>query len=172
MLRRVERVAVEGTYRNDTITGGAGDDTLWGESGGDRLFGSTGDDSLAGGAGADTLIGGAGADTLRGGGDRDVFRFLATSDLQGGRDLIEDFVEGGEDRIDLSAVDANGAGAGNGRFTFLGADAFTGAGAELRSVATVAGLTVVSGDLDGDAQADFTLLLTGTHGLSAADILL
>ena len=86
--------------------------------------------------------------------------------------MIEDFVEGGEDRLDLSAVDANGAGAGNGAFAFLGAGAFTGAGAELRSVATSAALTVVSADLDGDAQADFALLLTGAHTLSASDILL
>jgi hypothetical protein len=48
----------------------------------------------------------------------------------------------------LSGIDANGTGAGEGTFTFLGSQAFTGIAGELR--AEVAdGKTVISGELNG-----------------------
>jgi len=50
------------------------------------------------------LVGGLGADTLVGGEGRDVFRYGTMGEID--RDHIRDFTPG-DDKIDLSAVDAN-----------------------------------------------------------------
>ena len=67
-----------------------------------------GNDVVIGSAGADAIIGGSGRDTLTGGAGNDTFIFTSTS--QSTRpstiDIITDFHQG-EDRIDLSGIDAN-----------------------------------------------------------------
>ena len=67
-----------------------------------------GNDVVIGSAGADAIIGGSGRDTLTGGAGNDTFIFTSTS--QSTRpstiDIITDFHRG-EDRIDLSGIDAN-----------------------------------------------------------------
>jgi Ca2+-binding RTX toxin-like protein len=142
----------------DTLTGDAGANTLWGQGGDDVLTGSGGGDTLKGGAGADRFV------------------YLAAGDSAGGlatQDKIGDFSAG--DRIDVSAIDANGAGSGNGSFTFItGAftGAFTGAGGELRAAAGVNGYLAVQGDIDGDMVADFTINVLSDHTLTAADFIL
>ncbi|MFC3079842.1 Ig-like domain-containing protein [Phenylobacterium terrae] len=170
----------------DTVSGGRGDDQLLGESGDDSLDGGRGRDTLEGGSGADTLsgglgddrlvgdsaddrlVGGSGADTLLGGagGDRFVFETLADFD-PAGRDWIADFRQ--PDRIDLSAIDAQTDLAGDQAFAFIGSDAFTAAG-QLRAVRDGA-LQIVSGDVDGDGQADFSFQVSAAR-LGAGDFLL
>jgi RHS repeat-associated protein len=54
---------LQGTTKNDSLTGKSGNDQLYGNAGNDTLIGNAGDDLLDGGAGADTLIGGLGNDT-------------------------------------------------------------------------------------------------------------
>lgn len=105
-----EGVVKTGTWRNDTLAGGAGNDTLSGragndtlvgKAGADKLFGDAGNDRLDGGAGNDTLEGGSGRDLLSGGAGADRFVFDATADRG---DKILDFRAAQGDRIDVSAL--------------------------------------------------------------------
>ncbi len=142
----------------DALVGGAGDDKLFGNAGNDVLYGGLGNDFLAGGLGADRLYGGSGYDRLSGGLGNDVFLFRALSHIGRGdtRDLIQDFRHG-QDKIDLSGIDANRTVAGNNAFSFIGKAAFTGVAGQLHLVAGV-----LSGDVNGDGVADFELRVQGT----------
>jgi Ca2+-binding RTX toxin-like protein len=145
-----------------------------GGAGNDGITGVDGDDALNGGAGNDTLIGYAGADDLTGGAGSDLFRYLTTADstvAAGGRDTIFGFAGG--DRIDLSALDANisGASPGDQAFNFIGTAAFTGVAGQLH-YAVVGGDAVVSGDVDGDGNADFAIVVDSVASLSAGSFLL
>jgi Ca2+-binding RTX toxin-like protein len=53
---------LQGTTKNDTLTGKGGNDQLYGNAGNDKLIGNAGDDLLDGGIGNDTLFGGLGND--------------------------------------------------------------------------------------------------------------
>jgi Ca2+-binding RTX toxin-like protein len=55
---------IDGSYRNDTLTGSTGANYLAGDLGNDSLDGGDGDDTINGGAGTDTMIGGSGNDWL------------------------------------------------------------------------------------------------------------
>lgn len=169
--------AMSGGDGNDDINGGAGDDILFGDGGLDTLAGGAGDDQLFGGASADTLRGGAGDDTLTGGAgsDRmsgesgaDTFVFAAVSDSVTGnaRDRIVDFTTR-DDKIDLSAIDANTLLAGKQIFSFIAAAAFSGTAGELRYAGGI-----LRGDVNGDTVADFELQLIGAPVLVAADLIL
>ncbi|MDQ1081377.1 hypothetical protein [Pseudoroseomonas cervicalis] len=123
---------------NDTLDGGSGNDFLEGGAGDDQLSGGDGDDTLSGGAGADVLVGGLGADVLRGGAGADVFRYQRAAELAG--DIIRDMEAG--DLLSLSAL---------GAFRFIGEDAFSGAGMEIRFDGGT-----LSIDQDGDGRAEIT----------------
>ena len=69
-----------------TVFGGEGDDTLEGGDDNDELFGEGGDDSIVGGFGEDSLFGGVGADFIN------------------AVDLVEDFIDGGDD-VDVALFD-------------------------------------------------------------------
>ncbi|NML18906.1 M10 family metallopeptidase C-terminal domain-containing protein [Azohydromonas caseinilytica] len=162
-----------------TIQGLAGDDQLRGEGGNDSVYGGTGSDALYGGAGADllqgdegsdVLTGGAGKDMLTGGEGSDRFVFQYTSDSgpsAATRDVITDFVQG-EDRIDLSALDANTATYAREAFSVVidAAAAFTAAG-QLRL-----GDGVLWGNTDADADAEFAIELVGVTRLDLSDFVL
>lgn len=134
---------------------GNDDDLILGSSGRDRLSGNSGSDILAGLAGADRLTGGAGGDLF-------VFRTVADSGPSGS-DRITDFGSGA-DRIAFSAL---------GDLTLLTGEGakFSGAGDEIRWYRD-GGSTIVEVDLDGDRNADLTLLLDGRHRLDGDDFLL
>jgi len=137
---------MDGSYGNDTITGTAGADTI------------------KGGADRDRLIGGLGADQLTGGRGCDVFIFNSVGELglaPGSRDIITDFVSQ-VDKIDLFYLDADLNTAGNQSFLYIGAAAFAGLAGELRLANQV-----LSGDINGDGQADFSLGLPGVSALLA-----
>ena len=125
--------------------------------------------NLTGGTGADTLTGGAGADTLTGGAAADKFVFSA-SDF-GSIDQITDFSHAALDKIDLSAIDANSVTAGDQAFSFLGTGAFTGVKGQLHYTIS-SGAMLVTGDVNGDGIADFTIKVDGIGGLVAADFVL
>ncbi len=157
----------------DTIHGGLGNDTLRGEDQNDTLYGDAGDDSLQGGAGNDNLYGGAGRDVFNGGTGNDSFWF-DEGDFAGltnaTADRIQDFVQG-QDRIRLADIDANTLVAADQRFTFIGASAFSGVAGELRYVQSN-GVTLITGDVNGDGVADLAIALTGTINLVAGDFVL
>ncbi len=147
-------LSLTGNEFNNTIVGGAGNDTL------------------NGGTGADVLVGGTGADVLTGGAGADTFRFTALADSTvavGGRDTIMDFVGG--DRIDLHLIDANASLTGDQAFSFIGTSAFSGAAGQLRYAAS-GGNTLISGDVNGDKVADFSILVSGAHAFGASDFVL
>ncbi|MGF6232314.1 Ca2+-binding RTX toxin-like protein [Inquilinus ginsengisoli] len=145
---------VLGSAFADTLTGDANANTLWGLAGNDVLRGSGGGDMLKG----------------DGGNDRFVYAALSDSAVSGlGKDTIADFTAG--DRIDLSAIDADGNPAnGDTAFSF-GTGAFTGTGAELR-VVTSGGVQVVYADINGDKVPDFAVNVVSDHPLTAADFVL
>lgn len=162
---------LDGGFGGDTLTGGGGADRLYGGNSSDTLTGGEGADTLNGGDDDDTLEGGAGRDRLQGGDGDDVFVFASLSDsgtTKATRDVISDFVQG-EDTIDLSGIDAISGGLDD-AFTFIGAGAFSGTAGELRAVGGTN--TLVSADVNGDAVADFTVLLNGTHVLQGSDFVL
>ena len=145
-----------------------------------RVYGSSGltltgnelADYLIGGSGGDTLNGGLGADRLLGGGGADTFVFAAltgSGTTASTRDTIRDFVQGA-DLIDLAGIDAVSGGSDD-AFSFIGGSAFSGAAGELRQSAAGAN-TLLSGDVNGDTMADFTILLTGSHVLLGSDFVL
>jgi Ca2+-binding RTX toxin-like protein len=137
----------------DTLTGNATANTLWGM------------------AGNDTLTGAGGADVLKGGAGNDIFRYVATADstvAAAGRDTITDFATG--DKIDLSAIDANGAGPGNTAFSF-GTGAFTAAG-QIRVLAFAANRYGVYLETTGNNIEDALITVYSDHVLTAADFVL
>ena len=162
------------TPTQTTISGTSAADRLNGYSGNNFLDGKAGNDTLNGGAGNDTLYGGAGRDTMTGGAGNDVFLFKAVSEMGTGpstRDVITDFVSG-QDKIDLSAIDANSKLSGSQDFTFLAGDgaSFTKTAGELAWHTDAANnRTVVQGDIDGDGVHDFEIELKGQVSLKASD---
>jgi Ca2+-binding RTX toxin-like protein len=137
----------------NVITGNANANVLQGLAGDDALFGEAGNDVLVGGAGQDTLTGGAGNDQFR-------LTSLADSTVAA-PDLIADFTfSGGQlDRVGLNLIDANTTLAGNQAFNFIGGAAFGGAAGQLRVESVSPGVYLASGDVNGDATADFAITI-------------
>ena len=142
-----------GNGLGNTITGNGNANTLRGLGGADTLLGLGGNDVLDGGAGTDMLTGGAGSDVFR-------FGALAHSTVAA-PDRITDFTysTAGYDKVDLAAIDANAGLAGNQAFAFIGGKAFSGAAGELRVTAAGTGNWLASGDVNGDAVADFAIMI-------------
>jgi hypothetical protein len=174
---RVAQDVILGTAEADVLTGDVYGDALRGDAGADRLSGAAGDDYLTGGLGADrlhgdagndTLVGGAGLDWLEGGAGADTFLFASLAHVDA-PDRILDFDAAQGDRIDLRGIDAV-IGTGNDAFTLVAA--FGGTAGELVLRTRPDGVQVVRGDIDGDAVADFRILVTAPAALTAADFLL
>ena len=165
-----------GGVGNDTFTGfenvigGNGGDSLIGSDGANRLTSGTGEDIFDGLGGRDILTGGAGADTFR------LFALSDSGTKAASRDFITDFTQGAPgvgDVIDLSAIDAKlGAGnPGDDDFTFIGVHSFSGTKGELRGSYS-GGNTIVSGDVNGDGKADFSIAIKGHVSLADTDFVL
>ena len=173
--------AVDGIYGGLTIAngvmienavGGSGIDKITGNGAANTLLGNAGADWISGLGGADRIIGGTGADTLTGGGGADDFVYVAANNSVGQFDMIKDFVHGLDD-LDVAAIDANGAAAGNAAFIFRGKSAFSGAGAEVRFTHNGSNnVTNVLFDIDGNQISDMTIRLTGLIALDAGDFIL
>ncbi|WP_211286136.1 peroxidase family protein [Roseovarius confluentis] len=132
----------------------SGNDVLWSV---ENFLGGSGDDVITAGSAQNEMDGGVG---------NDVYRFLSASDADG--DTILSFEPG--DKIDLSQIDANGSGMGNGTFSLV-SGAFTGSGQLLVTHETGADgeMTVVQGNIDGDDGADFSINIRGRHELNQDD---
>ena len=103
------------------------------------------------------MTGGSGADLF-------VFNDWHETGLGVLRDVITDFSQMEGDKIDLRAFDANLLQAGFNSFSFIGAADFTGAG-QLRFVDHV-----LSGNVSGNAGADFEIQLVGVNNFSVTDL--
>ena len=155
----------------ENAIGGSGNDVLVGSRGANVLDGGQGDDVLSGGLGNDVLIGGVGADDLYGGRGADTFVFESFDDLGvgAGRDQIFDFSSLSVDRIDLSAIDANGnALDGDQAFTFLTDVPL--AGDQTGTAWFSDGSLYLSSDADLDAE--FQIELVGVTTLAETDLVL
>lgn len=155
----------------ENAIGGSGNDVLVGSRGANLLDGGMGGDLLDGGFGDDILIGGAGADDLYGGRGADTFVFEGFGDLglEAGRDQIFDFSRAGQDRIDLSAIDANGnALDGDQAFTFLSDVPL--AGDQTGTAWFSNGSLYLSSDADLDAE--FQIELVSVTTLAETDLML
>ncbi len=177
-LLGIANINATGNSSANSLIGNSGANQLSGLDGNDKLLGVLGNDNLLGGAGNDILTGGKGRDQLRGGAGRDVFDYNASNEspaTASARDVIKDFFHG-SDRIDLSTIDAVTGGSNN-AFTFLGRASFSHVAGQLHVVqfnpaGTSLDHTVVEGDVNGDAVADFQIDLTGLIGFTASDFIL
>lgn len=165
---------IHGGRGADTLSGGDDNDLLHGQDDADQLDGGAGDDSLIGGAGDDTLRGGLGADRLAGDAGADVFQWLAMAESNPfAIDRILGF-QAGQDRLDVSAIDADATAAGDQAFAFIGSAAFSGgvgvAQARLYISGTTTWLALDSGD--ADATPEFMIRLIGATGVTVADLVL
>ena len=151
------------------LFGGDGNDQLFGEDGKDLLAGGNGNDKLNGGERNDVVFGGEGADNLRGGGGADIFAFDFASESRGARrDVITDFSHRQHDGIGLYWMDAKTDKPGNQAFHYIGDHGFTG---DLRRVAFCHARSV-SGDVDGDGNADFRITVEGVKELNDWEFIL
>lgn len=128
----------------ENAVGSSERDYLLGNEANNVLTGNAGDDVIDGGIGADTYNGGAGADTF-------VFGTVEAGNM------ITDFVSG-EDLISLVETGVS--------FSFVGEAAFTGTAGELRYANGM-----LSGDVDGDGNADLSIHLNNA-ALAASDLAL
>ena len=164
-----------GSDFNDDIRGDGGANHVIGGRASDRVHGRAGDDTLEGGIGTDVLYGNAGADLMTGGIGADRYIYFQLSDSRVGadlRDIITDF-EAGSDRIEIQRFDADTTQGGNQAFDFIGGAGFSNTAGELRFFQSGGGnRTLIQGDVDGDANADFEIELTGLIALGASDFVL
>lgn len=85
--------------------------------------------------------------------------------------MISDFSRAEKDRISLSDLDANSIAGGDQKFAFIGTAAFSGVAGQLHYQHS-GGSTIITGDVNGDAIADFVIQLSGLVSLSTGDFLL
>lgn len=182
---------ISGNNGADSIIGGAGNDTLSGGNQNDTIYGDGGNDLITGGNGTDVIYGGSGNDTISAGGDSDLlivggwgadsltggaaaadtFVYLSTNDTG---DTITDFdnTNGNlarRDHIDLTAIDGNGAAAGDPAVVWGG----TTATANGVWYAFSGGVTTIYVDTNGSpAGAEMVIYLTGNITLTAEDFLI
>jgi Ca2+-binding RTX toxin-like protein len=154
-------------------TGGSGSDTLKNV---ENLNGSNYADKLTGNAGKNALNGGAGNDTLTGGLGADRFDFNALNEMgltSSTRDTITDFKTSEGDKIDLSTLDANTTLYGNQTFSApVVGGTFSGAFANAGDLYFDNVAHILYGNTDGDAAAEFAIVLTGVSSLSSTDFVL
>ncbi|NIY71921.1 hypothetical protein HCZ30_05665 [Marivivens donghaensis] len=160
MLEGREHINGTGNSADNTIVGNDAYNTLTGNGGGDRI------------------IGGADRDELYAGNDKvaDTFVYTKTSDSAyviglTTSDRIYEF-ESGEDKIDLSAIDANTATKQNEAFDWgnvvFGTDDHTNA----VWTSSTSGNTYVYADTNGDSTADLAIVVWGVQSLSESDFIL
>ena len=181
--------SLDGGAGNDSITGGTGSDTIIGEvdndtvdggAGADRLSGGSGSDTMIGGGDNDTITGGAGRDVLTGGLNNDVFKFTAMNEMtlsEATTDRITDFKRG-QDKIDLSAIDASTVMTTDDAFTFRGSKELKENNAgeinfkKFDNKGTTNDYTLVYIDTDTDRAAEGVIKVIGLHDFTAADFIL
>ncbi len=138
------------------------------------LTGNETANAIDGNVGDDTLRGGGGADVLTGGGGQKLYIIATLSDstvAASGRDLITDFSVAAGDRIDVHFLDADTTVGLDQKFTFIGTSGFEGIAGQLRYT-DFGTATGISGDVNGDAVADFAILLSGSQTLTASNFIL
>jgi len=137
------------------VSAQTGNDTIWGI------------ENVNTGSGNDTITASNAVNVINGGAGSDAFRFLTASAADG--DTILGFEPG--DRLDLSGMDANLVSGGDQSFVLVNG-AFTAAGQLAVSFETRedGDFTVVQGNIDDNADADFKIEIAGHHNLTASNV--
>ena len=132
-----------------------GNDTIWGI------------ENVNTGSGNDVITASNAVNVINGGAGNDTFRFLTASAADG--DTILGFEPG--DRLDLSGMDANLVSGGDQSFVLING-AFTAAGQLAVSFETRedGDFTIVQGNIDGNADADFKIEIAGHQNLTASNV--
>ena len=161
-------VTVEGEHQlsggggNDNVRSAYGTDRIDGGDGLDTLSAGEGDDTVLGGSGKDLISGDLGADRLAGGAGRDVYIYREWTDSSAASLGVDLLILQGDDRIDLSRIDADETAGGDQAFVLV--EALSGEAGQLAVAYDAgAGLTRVLGDVDGDGLADLEITLRGAH---------
>ena len=162
-------------FGDDTIFGSNGDNFIGNEGGNDLLDGRGGNDILWGAVGAETFVGGLGQDDIFAGAgaadtSRDIVRYESLKEsgtTATTRDEIFHFTKG-QDKIDLSKLDANLGLKGNQAFKVV--KGFTKAFGEIKLVKSGAD-TIVQIDGDKDKAVDMTIFVANAH-LTKGDFIL
>jgi serralysin len=125
---------------------------MYGGQGSDRLYGYSGKDKLTGGTGQDFLTGGSGDDTF-------IYNSVAEASDPTSSDVIMDF-KSNADKLDFHAFMAGGHFAG----ATLVADG-------TKQIAYDRATGILSGDVNGDGVADFTITMANHVNLVAGDFI-
>jgi serralysin len=147
-------------HLSGNVLGGDGNDVIVCGKDNDALFGNADNDTLTGGLGKDTCTGGTG---------RDIFDFnsIGESVVGANRDFIADFTHGTNitgDDIDLSTIDAKTSVSGNQTLSWKATQPFHHIAGELRYT-DLGASALVQGDVNGDAKADFEILVKVANGV-------
>lgn len=144
-------MAANPTAGSATISSGGGDDTLLGTAGNDSINSGAGDDVITSNAGNDSVTGGAGDDT-----------FNVGADIGNTVDLINDFLDDGDDVLGIDLSDINAA----------VTDLVDGAGNSTVAAADAADFgTLANGGTLNAAATDNIFIITDTTGIdSFADV--
>ena len=153
-------VSTSGSTINDSAL--TGPTTLYGSNGA-HLFGGLHENNFVP-DGRDYIFAGAGAN---------IFTYLSPADSPvSGCTCIGGF-DPAKDVIDLSFIDANLTAAGTQNFSFIGTNAFTAAGAQVRYQYQPTGnVTLVEATLAGDIAPDMEMEISGGPTLTAANFAL
>ncbi len=143
------------------------------ETGPTTLYGSP-QAHLTGGLHENNFVGGFGKQFFFGGPGANIFTYLSPANSTSfGPDWINFNFGVAKDVIELSHIDANLSAAGMQNFSFIGTNAFTSAGAQVRyQLDPTHNMTVVQVALAGDTSPDMTIDITGQFNLTAANFAL
>jgi Ca2+-binding RTX toxin-like protein len=119
------------------------------------------------GSGNDIITASNSINVMDGGTGDDTFRFLTTAAADG--DTILGFEPG--DRLDLSGIDADSGSVGHQSFTLVnGTEATAGQLAVSFESRADGDFTVVQGNVDGSADSEFRIEISGHHDLTNANL--
>jgi Ca2+-binding RTX toxin-like protein len=160
-----------GDANDNIVNGAAGNDQISGGAGNDYLDGSSGNDILYGGLGGDVLVGRLGADIFQYTAIEDSQNILINGVLQ--QDQIVDFTRG-EDKIDLSAIDADPGLAGDQAFVFIADPAhYTGNWTGVVGQMTWAdGTASIALSTDADPECELIIYMSHPYQFTASDFIL
>jgi Ca2+-binding RTX toxin-like protein len=153
-----------GNLTVDLGNGFMGRGQIAGNAGTDVIYGF---ENFVGGSGHDVVTATTSVNVMDGGTGNDTFRFQSSAAAHG--DTIYGFAPG--DKIDFSAIDAKAEMGGKQVFALTGGSTLTAAGqvAVSNDVRDGAEVTLVRGNVDGDADAEFELTIMGRHNLTTSD---
>jgi Ca2+-binding RTX toxin-like protein len=135
---------------------------------------------MVGGTGNDTLIGGVGGDFLVGNEGADIFKYTAVEESQNTvlwganqLDQIADFTQG-QDKIDLSTIDADPGLPGDQAFVFVADPAhYTGDWTGVLTQITWAdGTASICASTDADSECEFIIYMSHPYQFTANDFIL